>query len=592
MTKLAAPRRTKRAKTPTLLQMEAVESGAAALSIVLGYYRKFVPLEELRIACGVSRDGTSATNIITAAAGYGLKAEHSERESSELSALRLPLVVGWDTTHFVVIEGFTDDRVYLNNPATGPGVTSHEEFQTRFTGDVLTFEPGANFQRGGHPRSLWRPLRQRLVGMESGLLYVVLASLLLVVPGIVAPVFTQVFIDRYLIGHRADWVLPLLFGMTLTAAFRAGLTWLQRRSLLRLETKLALTSSYRFFRHLLDSPSSSLPIAIGAKSARAWLSTTEWHCSSPASLAAQLLNALMAVFFLIVMLCYDRILTLVAVVIAVLNVLVLWSVSRRLRDVNMLRLQECAETARHLDDRGASHRNDQGDRGRKRLFQPLGRDLRQSDACRTKAEPFHALSNRHPAVARLARHRGDSRLRLVRVMAGSLSIGELVAFQSYMTSFLGPLGALIRLGDMVQEIDGEVNRLDDVLHAPVAVDFAQDESSETSPARAPGPESVASHGAMPHAKLAGQLELRNVTFGYSRLDRPLIEGFNLRVHPGARVALVARTRQRQDHNGETDHRAVSAVVGRDPARWSAARGNPSCRCLHLVGVGGPGLLSL
>ena len=252
--KPAESRPPKRVKTPTLLQMEATECGAAALGIVLGYWGKIVPLEELRLACGISRDGSKASNIVKAARQYGLMPKGLRREPDQLRAMKPPMILHWGFDHFLVLEGFEKNRVFLNDPAEGPRVVSPQELDQSFSGVVLTFECGPNFKKGGARPSLINGLRKRLAGSETGLIYVILASLALVIPGLVIPFFTKTFIDRYLVGGQADWVGALLIGMALTAALRALLTWLQQHYLARLETRLALTTSSQFFWHILHLP--------------------------------------------------------------------------------------------------------------------------------------------------------------------------------------------------------------------------------------------------------------------------------------------------------------------------------------------------
>jgi NHLM bacteriocin system ABC transporter peptidase/ATP-binding protein len=501
--------------------MEAVECGAAALAIVLGYYRKFIPLEELRVACGVSRDGTNAGNIVKAAARYGLRAKGFSKEPADLPALPLPMVVFWNFNHFVVVEGFGRGRVYLNDPAFGPRVVSDAEFGESFTGVVLVFEPGPDFKPGGQPPGLLRPLRRRLAGSEAGLLYAVLASLLLVLPGLVAPVFTEVFVDRVLVAGRQDWVGPLLLGLAITAGLRAGLTWLQNHALLRLETKLALTSSYRFFRHVLHLPVEFFTQRYGGEiGARVEINDRVAHLLS-GELAAQLLNALMATLYLVVMLFYDPLLTAVGVAIAALNVLALRAVARRRRDENMRLLQERGKLM-GTSMAGLQAIETLKATGAEPDFFSRWSGLLAKVMVAEQNLSLYTLWLR--AVPPLLAGLGTVAILGVgslRVMDGHLSIGMLVAFQSFMASFLAPVGELVGLGAALQEAEGEINRLDDVLRSPR-------EEDKATPSPSP----------LPEGKLAGQLELRDVTFGYSRLDRPLIEGLNLSVKPGARVALV------------------------------------------------------
>jgi NHLM bacteriocin system ABC transporter peptidase/ATP-binding protein len=508
--------------------MEAVECGAAALAIVLGYHGRFVPLEELRVACGVSRDGVSAANIVKAAIRYGLSAKGYSLEPADLPGLPLPLIVFWGFNHFVVVEGFGKGRVYLNDPAYGPVVVSDSEFSESFTGVVLVLQPGPDFKPGGQPRGLIRPLRQRLAGSEVGLLFVVLASLLLVLPGLVAPIFTEVFVDRCLVAGRNDLVLPLLGGMALAAGLRAGLTWLQKRSLLRLEMKLALTSSYRFFRHVLRLPVEFFTQRYGGEIGARVAINDRIAALLSGELASHLLNALMAAFFLIVMLCYDVLLTGVGVLIAGLNVLALRWVARRRRDENMRLLQDRAKLM------GTSMAGLQGIEtlkatgGESDFFSRWSGHLAKVMVAEQKLS-LSTLSLR--VVPPLLASLGTVAILGVgsqHIMTGSLSIGALVAFQSLMASFLGPVGELVGLGASLQEVEGQVNRLDDVLRAPVAVGFSEDRDTG---------KQEASSG----AKLAGHLELRNITFGYNILARPLIEGFTFNVKPGTRVALVGHS---------------------------------------------------
>ncbi|MBC7250024.1 MAG: NHLP family bacteriocin export ABC transporter peptidase/permease/ATPase subunit [Anaerolineae bacterium] len=520
----ATIRPARRVRTPTVLQMESVECGAAVLAIVLGYYGRFVSLEELRAACGVSRDGSKASNIIKAARRYGLKARGFKKEPGALRALPLPMVVFWNFNHFVVVEGFGEERVYLNDPAAGPRVVSAQEFDQSFTGVVLTFEPGPDFEKGGEKPSPIKALRRRLTGSQEGLAYVVLAGLALVVPGLIIPTFSRVFVDNYLVEGMTGWIAPLLLGMALTAAMRAGLTWLQAYYLLRLETRLALTTSSRFLWHVLRLPIEFFTQRYGGEiGARVAINDRVAQLLS-GELATAIIGAMLVLFYALLMFQYDVVLTLIGMLIAALNLIGLRYVARKRVDGHQKLLQEGGKLM------GAAMSGLQ-------TIETLKATGRESDF-------FARWSGYHAKMVNVEQRlglfsqvlevlppflNGMNTLAILvigglRIMEGQLSMGELVAFQTLMTSFLAPINQLVRLGGRLQQAEGDMRRLDDVLlHAPdPQVDRV-----------------IPNWTAM--AKLSGHVELRNLTFGYNRLEPPLIENFSLRLEPGARVALVGRT---------------------------------------------------
>ena len=512
-----------RVKTPTVLQMEAVECGAASLGIVLSYYGKYVALEELRLACGVSRDGSNALNLIKAARAYGLEAKGVRRSSIKgLLTLPRPMIVFWKFTHFLVVDGFGKDRVYLNDPATGPRAVSLQEFDESFTGIALLIEPGDQFEKGGQPFNLFRALGQRLAGSRYGLIFVLLASLFLVIPGLIVPVFLRVFVDDILVNGR-DWLAPLLAGMGLAVLVSAGLTWLQQMYLLRLETKLALSGSARFFWHVLRLPvefftqryAGDIGFRVQVNDQVAQLLSGE--------LATAAINLLLVAFYGLLMLQYDALLTAISALIVALNIFALSAISRRRTDANRNLLQERGkligasmdglETIETLKATGAE--SDFFARWAGFQAKVVNGEQRLGYLTQMLAVVPPMLQTINIAAILM--------IGGLRVQDGALTIGTLVAFQSLMLSFTRPVAQLINLGNRLQEAEGDMNRLDDVLRYPA------DEIAIVGPADI---EAEAS------ARLEGYLELRNVTFGYSRLAEPLIADFSLTLAPGQRIALV------------------------------------------------------
>ena len=507
-----------------MLQMEAVECGAAALAMVLAYHGRIVSLEELRLACGVSRDGSKASNMLRAARRYGLIAKGYKKEPVELKKMPVPMVAHWNFNHFVVVEGFRKERAYLNDPATGPRHVPDAEFDQSFTGVALVFERGPDFVPGGEKPSLIAAFRRRVSGSGLAIAYMALAGLALLIPGIVTPTFSKVFVDNILVKGLTEWLTPLLFVMGAVVVVNASLVWLQQHYLLRFETKLALDTSARFFWHVLRLPVEFFTQRYaGEIGSRVALNDRIARLLS-GELATTALNVMVIVFYAALMVQYDVVLTLIGVLTALVDMAALHYVSRKRIDLNQ----------RLLQDRGKEMGTAMGGLQTIETLKATGsesdffarwsgQEAKVINSYQQLQFATQLLATAPPLLLAL-----NTALILgvggLRVMNGHLSMGMLVAFQSLVLLFLSPVNRLVTLGSTLQEVKGDMARLDDVLRADIdATAIVEDDGAldEGAP-----------------VKLSGCLELRNVSFGYSRLEPPLIEGFDLTLRPGSRVALV------------------------------------------------------
>jgi NHLM bacteriocin system ABC transporter peptidase/ATP-binding protein len=519
------PRR--RVRTPTLLQMEAVECGAASLGIVLGSFGLTVPLEELRVECGVSRDGSKANNVLKAARKYGLEAKgYKYDDLAKLYDLTFPAILFWNLNHFLVLEGFGGGKAYLNDPAKGPTRVTLEELNSSYSGVVLTFAAGPDFNKGGNRPSMWRSLRSRLADSQLALIFVMLCGLLLVVPGLIVPTFTRIFIDEYLIGNRAFMVKPLLMAMAATAGVLMVLTWLQKYYLLRLETKLSLLHSSRFFAHLQRLP---VPYFVqrfaGEIGSRVAINDRVANVIA-SKLTTTAIDMCVVVFYAALMLMYDVPLTLFVILISLLNVGVLKTVARLRTDISR-RLQLDKGKLMGTSMGGLQMIETLKATGGEAEF--FGRWAGYQAKSLVGEQGLSVISETTGTVPALVGTLATMTVYVMggfKVMNGEFTIGMLVAYQTLVTSFTRPLANLVNFSGMLQELQGDMTRLDDVLVYPRDPQYTRLAAAE---GQAEDRRTL---------KLSGKVELRDVTCGYSPLEPPLIDGFNLVVNPGERVALV------------------------------------------------------
>lgn len=520
----------KRTKTPTILQMEAVECGAASLGMVLAYYGKYIPLEELRYDCDVTRDGSKASNILKAARNYQLTAKGFGKGLDYLLEVQTPCIIHWDFNHFVVLEGIDKKRnkVYLNDPAEGHRVVDWDTLDEMFSGVVLTFEPNERFSKTGKKPSIWNGLAEHLEGYTSPLTFIILVGLLLILPGVVLPVFLQVFVDNILVEGLRNWFMPLLLGMTMTVILQGLLERLKLKYLLRLETKMSLANSSKFFWHVLRLPVDFFQQRYkGDIASRVEVNDSIAHLVSN-EFARNFLDLILVVFYLLIMFQYDILLSLIGLGFALLNILALRWVSEK-RSESYSNLQQAEGKLSGVTMNGLQ------------MIETIKASGGEDDFFKKWAGYMSKVVNEEQRVAALSIFLNTVPIILnalttlailtiggLRVMEGYMTMGMLVAFQALMYNFAEPVENLVNLGGKLQETKGDMNRLDDILNAKLDKQTQRQAKLENN---RPNFNIITK-------KLEGHIEFSNVTFGYSRYAEPLIKNFNLTIEPGERVALV------------------------------------------------------
>lgn len=510
--------RSKLAKVPQVMQMEVVECGAASLTMILAHYGKWLPLEEVRAACGVSRDGSSAKMILQAARNYGLDAK-GFRMSPEALEGKQPAIIHWNFEHFVVFRGFDrKGRACINDPGIGPVKWPMEEFRKHYTGVCLTFEPTEKFEKGGQQTSILSYMKKNLNGVSEAFWLTFSFALMGAFVALLSPLFTRIFLDEILSGKNADWVKWFFIGMGALAVFQFFVVLLQSRYTKRVAGALALKSNKDYLRHLLRLPMSYFAMRhVGDLQQRMHLNQ-EITNSLIEVLAPQVINIGLLVLYLFLMFSYSFWLTIIGFVAAGVNLAIVHYFAN-LR-INLIRSMEqsegqyfsatisCIDNMESIKAAGA-------ETGFFKYWSGLWAHKFNVNANADKQQAQVALL---PVMANALCSVAVLVLGAYLILQGDLTVGMLMAFQGFMGSFLAPVNELVNGSQKIVEMRSQMERVEDVMKYP---EDHRDSEKE-----------------ILQGKLGGLLEMKHVTFGYSPIQPPLIEDFNLRVEPGHSVALV------------------------------------------------------
>ena len=512
-----------RSKVPVVMQMEALECGAACLAMVMAYYGKWVPLEQVRRDCGVSRDGSNAKNVLMAARNYGFDAQGYRCEVDALKTeMPKPCIIHWNFNHFVVLDGFKGNYAYINDPARGEVRVSPEEFDRSFTGICLQITPGENFVPGGKPKSTLEFARKRLQGTGAAVLFVLLTSVISSLFGIINPVFSLFFMDRLLTGENRELLIPFITIMAVVAAAQVVISWVHSVYSLKINGKMAIVGNSTFMWKILRMPMEFFSQRMAGdillrQGTNASIAAVLVNTFTPL-----LLNAGMMVFYLVVMLRYSAILTAVGLVTIVLNLLVSRLISAK--RVNIMRVQmrdsgKLASATVSGIQMVETIKSSGAENGYFQKWAGYQASVNTQKVKYTKLNQFlggipELLSDIATAVVMI--------LGVWLCMQGKFSLGSIMTFQGFLSSFMAPATTLISAGQTLQEMRTDIERVEDVMQYPDDVYFSDALATEDAD----------------YSKLSGAVELRNVTFGYSRLGEPLIRDFSMKMKPGARVAFV------------------------------------------------------
>ncbi|MBR6468965.1 MAG: NHLP family bacteriocin export ABC transporter peptidase/permease/ATPase subunit [Lachnospiraceae bacterium] len=514
------------ARVPFIMQMEALECGAASLAMVLAYFNKWIPLEQVRRDCGVSRDGSNAKNILMAARNYGLTAQGYRLEPEDLkNEGSFPCIVHWEFNHFVVVCGFKKDKVYINDPARGTVTVPLAEFDEKFTGICIMLSPTEDFVPSGKPRSTIDFARSRLIGCAAAVAFVILTDIISSLIGIIDPVFSRIFMDRLLTGRDLSWHIPFIIVMSVFGFIQIILQLITAVYSRKIEGRMAVYGTTSYMWKVLNLPMEfySQRYAgdiISRREGNAQISNSLINTFAPLAL-----QSFMMVFYLVIMLKNSVILTLVGVSSIVINMFVSRLISSKRVNISRIQMRDEGKLASMTTSGIEMIETIKSSGAEEGFFKKWAGYQASVNTQKVKFAKLNQYLGSLPLIVSEATNILVLMLGVYLTIRGKFTVGMIMAFQGFLTQFTAPATGFISAGQTLQELRTSMERIEDVMNYPSddnGADSVKEESDD-------------------YGKLSGRLELKDVTFGYSRLADPLISGFNLTLEPGSRVAFVGES---------------------------------------------------
>ena len=513
----------KKVNVPVIMQMEALECGAACLCMILAYYEKWMPLEKVRADCGVSRDGSNAMNILKAARNYGLEAKGYRFEPEELAKSgTFPCIIHWEFNHFIVLNGFKGGFAYINDPARGFLKISMEEFDEGFTGICLMFAPTERFEKGGSRKSTLEFARHRLQGAGKAVVFVVLSAIIAYLFNILNPAFQRFFVDRLLTGENEELLMPFVILMSCVSFLSIFVTGVSEIQSLKIDGKMAVVGSSSYMWKVLHLPMEFFSQRLAGdilqrKETNATISKTIVEVLAPL-----FLNFVMMIFYLVFMLRYSVTLTIVGLSTVAINAALGRFISKKRINITRLslrdqgKLQSAALSGVKMIETIKSSGAEIGFFKKWAGYQAL--------VYKEKIEYSHIniWLGMIPELLSMIADYLVLIMGLALVLNGKFTYGMIMGFRLYLEYFMEPAMSLVGAGQSIQEMRSNMERLDDVMNYPDDTLFDTDNIDEN----------------VEYTKLRGNISIKNVTFGYSKLAEPIIKDFSLDIESGSKIAIV------------------------------------------------------
>ena len=505
------------------MQLEALECGAASLAMIMAYYGKWIPLEQVRADCGVSRDGSNAKNIFLAAQSYGFKVQGYRRSPKTIRENgQFPCIIHWNFNHFVVLNGFKGKYAYINDPTKGSLKIPVEEFDKAFTGVTIYISPNENFVPSGKRKSTVAFAKKRLVGAGTAILFVVLTSIIGYTFGVINPVMSKIFLDRILSGTNPQWLNGFIGIMSGLAVLQLVTAWAKTVYSLKINGKMAVIGSSTYMWKVLRMPMEFFSQRMAGDIQQRQHQNEKIAEILINTLAPLVLNTFMMIFYLVIMIRYSLFLTCVGIATIILNLVLSRVISEKRLNLTRIQMRDSGKLA------GTTVAGIE-------MIETIKASGAENGFFRKWSGYQASVNTQNIKFARVQQYLGSIPqflsvmsnyavliLGVWLCMQGEFTLGGIMAFQGFLTAFMSPAMTLIQAGQTIQEMRTQMERIDDVMEYPSDVNVVSDTDTSGQSLR----------------KLKGNVELKNITFGYSKLAPPLIKDFSMTLKPGSRVAFV------------------------------------------------------
>ncbi len=521
--KIKQPVQHGRVKVPVVMQMEALECGAAALTMIMAYYGKWIPLEQVRVDCGVSRDGSNARNILKAARSYGMTAGGFRYEPEELREKgTFPCIVHWNFNHFVVCCGFKGKYAYLNDPARGTVKVTMDEFDRAFTGICIQFEPSETFVPSGKKKSILDFAAARLRGAGPAVAFVILTTMISYLFGIINPVFTRFFMDRLLTGENRDLLTPFILLLAGVDLLQIVVSAAQTIYSLKISGKMSVIGSSTYMWKVLKMPMDFFSQRM-AGDVQSRLSTNATIAETLVNTLTPLgLNAVMMFFYLGIMINYSPFLTLIGISALVFSSFAAGMISSKRVNITRVQSRDEGKLAATTVNGIQMIETIKASGAENGYFTKWAGYQASVNAQTVKFARLESILGMLPSFISLLADNAVLIFGVYMAIRGKFTLGMIMVFQTFLSSFMSPAMTMVSAGQMIQEMRTDMERVEDVMSYPDDPCYSDEALSEEKD----------------YSKLSGSVELKNVTFGYSKLSDPLIRDFSMSIRPGGRVAFV------------------------------------------------------